>query len=116
MMRVFAYAAPCDLRLGYNGLYGLVVNELGHDPLKGDRYLFINRRRTSCKVLRHDGSGMTILMKRLDRHRFAPLWSRTKDREVELSEAELALFLEGAQQLGYMPLSPPVKKRHPDEK
>lgn len=33
MMRVFAYAAPCDLRLGYNGLYGLVVNELGHDPL-----------------------------------------------------------------------------------
>lgn len=111
-MCVFAYAAPCDLRLGYNGLYGLVVNALCHNPLRGDRFLFVNRRRTSCKVLRHDGSGMTILMKRLDRGRFAALWARAHDQEVELSEAELALFLEGAKQLSYMPLSPITKSEH----
>ena len=109
MRRVFAYAAPADLRKGYNGLYGLVVNGLGRDPMDGDVFLFANRRRTSCKVLRHDGTGLTIFMKRLDRGRFAPLWARRSEGDLELSEAELALFLEGAQQLGYMALSPATK-------
>lgn len=105
-MRVFAYTAPADLRKGYNGLYALVVRELGHDPIAGHTFLFVNRRRTSCKVLRHDGTGLTLLMKRLDRGRFAALWARSSDGALELSEAELALFLEGAQQLSYMSLSP----------
>lgn len=74
MSRVFAYAAPADLRCGYNGLWGLAVNALGRDPMKGDAFLFTNRRRTSCKVLRHDGSGVTIFMKRLDRGCFPALW------------------------------------------
>lgn len=104
--QVYAFAAPVDLRLGYNGLYGLVVNQLGRDPMEGDAYLFTNRRRTSCKILRHDGTGMTILMKRLDHGRFAALWARSNGLEVRLSDAELRLFLEGSQQLGYMALSP----------
>ena len=111
MRRVFAYKAPTDLRNGYNGLYGLVVNQLGRDPMEGDQFLFVNRRRTSCKVLRHDGTGMTIFMKRLDRGRFAALWARANGRELELTEAELALFIEGAQQLGYMSLSPASSER-----
>lgn len=109
MSRVFAYAAPADLRRGYNGLYALAMNELGRDPLAGDAFLFTNRRRTSCKVLRHDGSGMTILMKKLDRGRFPALWARSLDGEVELSAAELALFLEGALAVGYQQLSPAKK-------
>jgi transposase len=110
MNQVFAFAAPADLRKGYNGLYGLVVNELERDPMAGDLFLFTNRRRTSCKLLRYDGSGLTILMKRLDHGRFAALWARAKGGEVELSQAELALFLEGAQQLAYMALSPATSK------
>jgi len=111
MSRVFAYTAPADLRKGYNGLYGLVVNELGHDPIEGDTFIFTNRRRTSAKLLRHDGSGLTIFMKRLDRgRRFAALWARADDDELELSQGELQLFLEGAQQLAYMPLSPTTSK------
>ena len=107
MSRIFAYSAAADLRKGYNGLYGLVVNDLGHDPMAGDTFIFVNRRRTSAKLLRHDGSGLTIFMKRLDRgRRFAALWVRAKGDQVELSAGELQLFLEGAQQLAYMPLSP----------
>jgi transposase len=104
---VFAHAAPTDLRLGYNGLYRLVRDALGRDPMTGASYIFLNRKRTSCKVLRYDGSGMTIFMKRLDRgHRFAPLWARAVGGEVALSAGELQLLLEGSQQVGYMPLSP----------
>ena len=105
-MKVFAYAKPADLRKGYNGLFGLVVNELSRDPMEGDAFLFTNRKRNSCKVLRFDGTGMTIFMKRLERGLFAPLWARSFKGEVELSEAELALFLEGSQIVGYKNLSP----------
>ena len=105
-MTVFAYAAPVDLRRGYNGLYALVVNELGRDPMDGDAFVFTNKRRDNCKVLKHDGSGMTIFMKRLDRGRFPSLWARADEGEVELSHAELALFLEGSQVVGYQQLSP----------
>lgn len=108
--RVFAYARPADLRKGYNGLYGLVVNELKMDPQDGDSFIFLNRRRNSCKVLRHDGTGMTILMKRLDSSQFASLWLREVDGEIELSESELCLFLEGAQEVGFGVLSPLLKK------
>lgn len=105
-MTVFAYAAPVDLRRGYNGLYALVVNELARDPMDGDVFVFTNKRRDSCKVLKHDGSGMTIFMKRLDNGRFPSLWARADEGEVELSHAELALFLEGSQVVGYQQLSP----------
>ncbi len=108
MSGIFAYAAPTDLRLGYNGLHRLVRDTLGRDPMTGASYIFLNRRRTSCKMLRYDGSGMTIFMKRLDRgRRFAPLWVRAIGGEVELSEGEMKLLLEGSQQVGYMALSPP---------
>jgi len=40
-VRVFAYAAPTDLRKGYDGLYALVVSELDRDPLSGDSFLFV---------------------------------------------------------------------------
>lgn len=66
-VRVWARTTPTDLRKGYNGLYGLVKNELGRDPLSGDLHLFVNRRRTSCKILMWDGTGLCIFMKRLER-------------------------------------------------
>ena len=45
-VRVFAYAAPVDLRKGFDGLYGLVVSQLGRDPFSGDCFLFTSRSRT----------------------------------------------------------------------
>lgn len=59
-VRVFAYPEPVDLRKGYNGLYGLVKTGLGRDPLCGDLFLFTNGRRSSCKVLLWDGTGLCI--------------------------------------------------------
>jgi len=59
-VRVWARPCPTDLRKGYNGLYGLVQNELSRDPLSGDLFLFVNRKRNSCKVLLWDGTGLCI--------------------------------------------------------
>ena len=105
-VRVFAYPAPTDLRKGYDALSGLVVTELGHDPLAGDCFLFTNRKRTSAKVLTYDGTGLCIYSKRLERGRFSCLWAGEPGEPVVLTMTELALFLEGSRLAGRIPLSP----------
>ena len=105
-VRVWAYPKPADLRKGYNGLYGLVTQGMERDPLSGDLFLFVNRKRRACKVLMYDGTGLCIFMKRLERGRFAALWSEAGG-PVRLTSSELALFIEGCQLVGREPLSPP---------
>ena len=109
-LRVFAYAAPADLRMGYEGLSGLVVSQLGHDVLSGDCYLFTNRTRTRAKVIFWDGTGLCIFQKRMETGRFACLWKATKPSSthtsIELTMSELALFIEGSEMVGRISLSP----------
>lgn len=104
-VRVFAYPAPTDLRKGYNGLYGIVEREIGRDVLGGELFLFVNRRRTTCKVLVWDGTGLCIFCKRLEHGRFAALW-RDDGKVVRLTTSELALFIEGCDLVGRRSLSP----------
>jgi transposase len=54
----WAYAAPADLRKGFDGLSALVRNELSCDPLSGDLYLFVSRNRIRAKVLHWDSCGV----------------------------------------------------------
>lgn len=105
-IRVYARAKPTDLRNGFDGLYGIVRNELGHDPLKGSLFLFVNRRRKSARVLHWDGTGLCIYSKRLSRGTFACLWASEPGQPVKLTQSELALFLEGADLTKKLPLSP----------
>jgi transposase len=106
-LRVFAYTKPADLRKGYNGLCGLVVSELDGDPLSGDCFLFLNRRRSSCKVLVWDGTGLCIFSKRIEQGRFACLWrTRATTSSLELTMSELSLFLEGSELVGRRRLVP----------
>jgi transposase len=107
-IRVWAYGQPADLRKGYNGLVGLVRNQLERNPLSGDLFLFVNRRRRGCKVLLWDGTGLCIFMKRLERGRFAELWTGDAGRPVRLTSSELQLFVEGCTLVGKRTLSPPA--------
>ena len=56
-----------DMRASYDSLFGRVKELLSHDPYSGHLFLFVNRTRTSCKVLYYDGTGFVIIQKRLDR-------------------------------------------------
>jgi transposase len=104
-VRVFAYPEPVDLRKGYDGLFGLVKSGLGRDPLSGDLFLFVGKRRNGCKVLVWDGTGLCIFQKRLERGRFASLF-RDDGKSVQLTASELALFIEGCDLVGRRTLSP----------
>lgn len=105
-IRVWAYTLPADLRKGFEGLYGLVISQMKHDPLSGDCFLFTNKVRTRAKVLFWDGTGLCIFQKRLEKGRFACLWEKGSSGTLQLTISELSLFIEGSKLIGRVPLSP----------
>lgn len=95
-VRVFVGAKDTDLRNSFNGLSALVASRFGQDPLRGDLFVFFNRRRTQVRCLFWDRTGYCIIAKKLARGTFH-FAHRTEDGEayVEMEAAELALILEG---------------------
>jgi transposase len=61
--KVFVAAGATDMRKGFQGLYGIVRDQLGCDPLSGHLFLFANAKRTRLKVLLWDGTGLWVCAK-----------------------------------------------------
>lgn len=68
---------------------------LGRDPLSGEVFIFLNRRRTMMKLLVWDRSGFVIWSKRLERGTFELPLGSGGESPVALSWEELVLILEG---------------------
>jgi transposase len=49
--RIWLCTEPTDMRKSFRGLSALVRNQLRHDPLSGQYFVFINRRKTQMKML-----------------------------------------------------------------
>ena len=92
-VRVFVYGRPVDMRLGFAGLYALTRHRLGHDPMSGHLFVFVNRRGSYLKVLYWDRTGFCLWAKRLERGRFVSDWTRERDREIDWTG--LKMLLEG---------------------
>jgi len=69
-LQFFLYCEPTDMRKSFDGLFGIVRSVLGADPLSGDVYVFMNRRRDRLKLLVWDGDGFWIFYKRLEKGTF----------------------------------------------
>jgi transposase len=92
--KIYVAAEPVDMRKGFEGLYGLVRDHLGQDPLSGYLFLFSNRTHTRLKALVWDGSGLWVCAKRLERGRFH--WPEAKDvASVSMRPEELAMLING---------------------
>lgn len=105
---VYAYAMPTDMRKGFDGLCALVTQGLHRNPLSGDVFLFVSRDRVRAKVLQWDGTGLCVYAKRLERGRFARVWTEDADAPITLTVSELELFLDGSTLVGRVVLSPPA--------
>jgi transposase len=92
--KIYLGTEPVDMRKGFEGLFGLVRDQLGHDPLSGHLFLFTNRSHTRLKALVWDGSGLWVCAKRLERGRFR--WPDGKDSSsIAMRSEELAMLVNG---------------------
>jgi len=69
-LRYWLYSEPTDMRKSFHTLSGLVRNKIGGDPMNGDVYIFVNKRRNRIKLLHYETGGMVIYAKMLDRGTF----------------------------------------------
>lgn len=92
-VRVWLAVGHTDMRRGMHGLALQVQQALGRDPHGGDLYVFRGRRADLVKIIWHDGIGMSLYAKRLERGRF--LWPSPSDGCVAISGAQLAYMLDG---------------------
>jgi transposase len=93
--RFYLYTGVTDMRKGFDGLSGIVRNQLGHSPLSGDVFVFLNRRRDRIKLLVWDRNGYWVLYKRLESGRFQRLGKEESGRALRLVYDEVVMLLEG---------------------
>jgi len=93
--RIYLAPGATDMRKGFNGLYGLVRDQLLCDPLSGHLFLFSNAQHNRLKVLFWDTSGLWVCAKKLERGRFR--WPTAGEAQVKivLSHEEFAMLLGG---------------------
>ena len=73
--------------------WALVQEGLGRDPFAGDVFVFRGRGGSLIKALWHDGLGLSLYAKRLDRGRF--VWPVSADGAVALTAGQMSYLLEG---------------------
>jgi transposase len=95
-LKVFIAMEPVDLRKSFTGLWAVTSNVLKDDPASGSLYVFTNKRRNRVKILYWDGTGLWVMIKRLEQGTFS--WPKGIDVEngkLQLSPEALALLLDG---------------------
>ena len=65
-LRYFVYRGFTDMRKSFDGLTGLVKNELKKQPGASEVYIFFNRNRTHVKILFGENDGYALYYKRLE--------------------------------------------------
>jgi transposase len=95
-LKIFLASEPCDLRKGFNGLYGMVSERLGEDPRGGALFVFSNRRHSRIKVLYFDGTGLWVLTKRLEKGTFSwPHSTQGQTAKLKLTPEAFGLLTDG---------------------
>ena len=103
-VRVWLAVGRTDMRRGMNGLALQVQEALGRDPFVGDLFVFRGARGDLIKILWHDGLGLSLYAKRLERGRF--IWPPSvpapsapprppEEHAISISAAQLAYLLSG---------------------
>lgn len=93
--RYYLYMEPTDMRMGFDGLSGLIISQLGEDPRSGDLFIFLNKPRNRAKMLRWEPGGYVLFYKRLERGTFElpPVQHTGKKQPIEYGQ--LAMMVTG---------------------
>ena len=89
------YSDSTDMRKSFNGLSGIVENELGRSPSYGDVFLFINKRRDKIKLLHWSAGGYTLYYKRLESGTFELPDYDVSSASISISYTQMVMIVDG---------------------
>ena len=90
----YLYAGRADMRKSFDGLTGIVVNELGRQINTRDVFIFLNKERTHIKVLLYEADGFTLFYRRLHKGRFTLPAATSEGGSIQLSATHLISLLQ----------------------
>lgn len=93
--RFHLYSEPTDMRKSFNGLSGIVENDLEGNPTNGDVFIFINKTRDKIKLLHWNASGFTLYYKRLETGRFELPDYDISNCSIHLDYAQMVMIVDG---------------------
>lgn len=96
-IKIWLYLKATDMRCSYNGLSALVKQKLNENPLGGQLFVFVNRKKTQMKVLYFDRTGYCIWAKRLEQGQFN-VGCKTQGQvgeKISLNWTQLKMIIEG---------------------
>lgn len=85
------------MRKGFDSLCGVVRSQMDRDPLSGEVFVFVNRVRTTIKLLHWERGGLVIYHKRLEQGRFTMPRYDVISGSYSLGWAELVMMVQGIQ-------------------
>lgn len=94
-MRYFLCPGKTDMRRGMNSLCGVVRDQMGHDVCMGDVFIFINRNKTTMKLLHMEDGGLVLYMKRLEEGVFRLPRYDEASRSYPMQWRDLVMMVEG---------------------
>lgn len=93
--RYHLYSQPTDMRKSFDGLSGLIRNNLERNPYNGDVFIFINRCRNKIKLLHWQGVSLTLYYKRLEEGTFEVPEYDPQVGSITLSYVQIVMLVDG---------------------
>ena len=83
------------MRKGINSLCGLVHDKMGYDVRLGDVFIFVNRSRTTMKLLHAEDGGLVLYIKRLEEGTFRLPEYDQQSKSYPMEWREQVMMVEG---------------------
>ena len=91
----YLYNGPTDMRRSFDGLCGMVETKLTLNPMSGQVFIFINKRRDRLKLLHWEPGGFMLYYKRLESGTIElPEWDKMISG-YQISWSDLMMMVEG---------------------
>ena len=93
--RYILYSHSTDMRKSFDGLSGVVRDQMNLNPMSGKVYIFVNKGRDKIKLLRWIGFGYIQYYKRLESGSYElPSYDKTTIG-IELSYTQVVMLIDG---------------------
>ena len=102
-MRYWLYNKPVNMRMGFNGLSGIVNNNMGMNMRSGDVFVFVNAARNRMKILHREEGGLVLYSLRIEMGRMRLSFSdETEGLSTMLAHADLVSTARSAMESAYV--------------